>query len=337
MTSATSSQNANYVGRFAPSPTGQLHLGSLVTALASFLDARAHQGQWLLRIEDLDPPREVPGASDSFFTALEHFGLHWDSTPIRQSEHIERYHAAVSQLAQNQQAYPCTCSRKQLQQRAGSSAYDGFCHQQLSYSPLLKQFNQALIHGDTQALQGQAAVRAEFVDGVEACAMCERIQQDAPEPLAGDFVILRKDGLTAYQLAVVVDDAYQGITHVVRGCDLIVETPRQKALQRMLGYTSPSYAHVPAICYRNGQKLSKQTFAPSLTTHDRPEPLLLQALQLLNQQPDSALTDASQQEILHWAISHWDIDKVPKQPTICLPELAQALSEQHPAAQTTKG
>ncbi|MGB0467375.1 MAG: tRNA glutamyl-Q(34) synthetase GluQRS [Pontibacterium sp.] len=284
-----------YTGRFAPSPTGPLHFGSLLAALASFLDARAHQGRWLLRIEDLDPAREQPGASDSFPRVLETFGLYWDDACTLQSERLEFYQEILNTLLSQGDAYPCSCSRKAVQARSGSAIYDRYC----------------LEHPVNN--QKQAAIRVHcpdapicFEDRIQGHC-CFDLQQHS-----GDFVVLRKDGLFAYQLAVVVDDHLQGITHVVRGSDLLSETPKQIHLQQKLALNSPRYAHIPVITNAQGQKLSKQTFAPALDLAN-PVPQLIKALDCLNQQPDPALGDASTEELLQWATGHWSPGNLPPQ------------------------
>lgn len=286
----------HYIGRFAPSPTGLLHFGSLLAALASYLDARAKRGTWLLRIEDLDPPREQVGASDSFPETLEAFGLYWDGEITRQSQRLDLYQEVLEQLIQEQAVYRCNCSRKQLQQRSGGLLYDGYCQQ---HPP-----------GSDSA----AAYRVKTSD--QCSDFLDRIQGRQHYNLAtdcGDYVIRRKDNLFAYQLAVVVDDQLQQISHVVRGCDLLTETPKQRYLQQILGYSTPTYAHIPVAANAAGQKLSKQTYATALDL-SRPVPQLLTALEFLDQSPAPALCDASVDEILQWAIEHWNIDAIPGLP-----------------------
>ncbi|MBR9885929.1 MAG: tRNA glutamyl-Q(34) synthetase GluQRS [Oceanospirillales bacterium] len=283
------------IGRFAPSPTGPLHSGSLLAALASYLDIRAQNGLWLLRIEDLDPPREVEGATDQILFALERFNLFWDGAVTYQSQRHELYRDAIRQLEDNGLAYRCQCSRKQLNER------------------------NALIHYDRHCLQhpppdsAHCAIRA-LADSPEL-AFADRIQgnrvycgNDAP----GDFVIFRRDGFFAYQLAVVVDDAEQGITQVTRGADLIDETPRQIILQQHLGYARPAYAHIPVLTNEQGQKLSKQTFARPLDL--KPEQVsgqLFNALRQLGQCPPTVLEREAPEAILEWGVAHWQLSRVP--------------------------
>lgn len=280
-----------YIGRFAPSPTGLLHFGSLLAALASYLDARANEGRWLLRIEDLDPPREHPEARTRIPQALETFGLQWDGEIAFQSQRLHHYEQALQHLSEQAQAYRCSCSRKQVQQRTGQPIYDGHC---LQYPP------DAETPAAWRACQQQAVI--SFDDGIQG-------PQRYALADSGDFVIRRKDGLFAYQLAVVVDDARQGITHVMRGSDLLDETPRQLHLQQLLGYHSPHYSHIPIASNRAGQKLSKQNLARPLD-EDQPVPQLLAALAFLGQQPPKELEDACRDELLRWAIKHWQPDRI---------------------------
>ena len=289
----------SYIGRFAPSPTGPLHFGSLLAALASFLDARAHQGEWLLRIEDLDPPREQAGVKDQFPDILEAFGLYWDGELSFQSERLDHYQDALQQLINQHHAYYCNCSRKQIIERCDNIVYDRHC-----------------LNNPPKDQQGCAA-RVKSMDSL--ISFRDMIQGPMAYNLnsTGDFVVFRRDGLFAYQLAVVVDDYLQGITHVVRGSDLLDETARQIHLQQLLGYPTPSYAHIPVATNDQGQKLSKQTFAKALNLAD-PEQELLKALHFLNLQPPKDLSSKSRHEILNWAIEEWDINKLPKTMGIAL-------------------
>ncbi len=286
-----------YIGRFAPSPTGLLHFGSLLAALAGYLDARAHQGQWLLRIEDLDPPREFPGARIQIPQTLEAFGLHWDGDILFQSNRLSHYQAALHQLHQQQQAYRCDCSRKQIQQRTGTTCYDGHCRQQ---SPA------ATAASAWRACTNQ--ISTQFEDAIQGPQQCQLGD-------GGDFVIKRKDGLFAYQLAVVVDDACQQISHIVRGCDLLEETHRQLHLQQLLGFSRPHYSHIPVASNAAGQKLSKQNLAQPLD-NSRPVPQLIEALRFLGQQPPTTLCDASLDELLSWATTHWQPSQIASQHAI---------------------
>ncbi|GAA0703338.1 tRNA glutamyl-Q(34) synthetase GluQRS [Marinobacterium maritimum] len=279
-------------GRFAPSPTGPLHFGSLLAALASYLDIRARNGRWLVRIEDIDPPREQPGAADAILQTLDAFGLHWDGEVVYQSQRYTFYEEALQQLIRLDTAYRCRCSRKQLRTR-GVLGYDGHC---LQHPPeITTDVAWRLKH--TQAEQ-------QFEDRIQGLRHYHWAGHE------GDCVIYRRDGLFAYQLAVVVDDAEQGITEVLRGSDLIDETPHQMELQDQLGYRRPRYAHIPVITNREGQKLSKQNLAPAIDARQR-QTLLLQALKLLGQQPANELADASLEELLLWGCQHWRLEAVP--------------------------
>ncbi|WP_428035906.1 tRNA glutamyl-Q(34) synthetase GluQRS [Amphritea sp.] len=280
-----------YTGRFAPSPTGPLHFGSLLAALASYLDARAHNGRWLLRIEDLDPPREVAGAADSILRSLEQFGLQWDGEVIRQSDRHALYNDILTQLTERGTTYRCNCSRQTLLKRSGGTFYDGYCR---NHPPSTSQDCAIRIHCEQDY---------PFDDRIQGA------QQFAHR--TEDFTLFRRDGLFAYQLAVTIDDAQQQVTHIVRGSDLLDSTPKQIHLQRLLGYHQPAYAHIPVATNTQGQKLSKQNFAPALDDNQARQ-LIIRALKFLGQQPPPALADSSVEECLAWATRHWDINAVPK-------------------------
>ena len=248
-----------YVGRFAPSPTGPLHAGSVVAALGSWLDARAHGGRWLVRIEDVDTPRCPPGTDRLILQQLQTLGLQPDETPTWQTHHTARYEAALARLVAEGHAFPCACTRKQLveaqgpRERHGELVYPGTCRPERG------------------GLRGQAprAWRLRVPEGV--VTWTDRAlgaqQQDVAREL-GDFVLKRADGLWAYQLAVVVDDGDQGVTHVVRGADLADNTPRQLRLQQALGLPTPAYLHLPLVLAADGQKLSKQNGAAAVDLQD---------------------------------------------------------------------
>lgn len=289
-----------YIGRFAPSPTGLLHIGSLLTALASYADARAAGGHWLVRMEDLDPPREMPGAADDILRTLEAFGFEWDGSVLYQSRRHEAYRAALAQLQAAGAVYPCYCSRKDWQAAARPGA-DGFVYNGRCRVPE----NRPSAAGKLPAwrLKTEPGV-IQFDDAVVG-----RYGQDVAGEI-GDFVLLRADGFWAYQLAVVVDDAAQGVNHVVRGQDLLVSTPRQIFLQAKLGLPTPHYAHLPLLTNRLGQKWSKQTLAPALDLKHREE-LLRQVMAYL-QLPD-APEGSSCRELLAWTVAHWRLDRVPPQ------------------------
>lgn len=292
-----------YRGRFAPSPTGPLHVGSLVAALASSLEARAHGGEWLVRMEDVDRPRCAPGAADSILRTLESFGFEWDGPVMVQSGRGEAYAAALTRLREGGWLYPCACSRKQLQDGLrgvdGAAVYPGTCR---------------------GGLPAGATARAWRVRiGVEPVCFDDAVQGRCCQQLAcevGDFVLRRADGLVAYQLAVVVDDADQGITHVVRGADLLDSTPRQIHLQHLLGLPTPRYAHLPVVLNATGEKLSKQTLAPPADAR-RAAWILASSLAFLGQSPPPGLHRAALAEVWAWARAHWSLDRVPKRRGVC--------------------
>lgn len=285
-----------YIGRFAPSPTGPLHFGSLVAAVAGYADARANGGRWLLRIEDLDPPREIPGAAESFPRVLERYGLHWDGAILRQSTRAAAYRAALDQLRAGNKIFACGCTRAQLEDTplgaTGEHIYPGTCRDGLAPGRSARSWrlrvDSTLITFD-DCIQGPQSQNLALA--------------------AGDFVLRRADGLWAYHLAVVVDDREQGITDIVRGADLLPSTPRQIWLQRQLGAPVPRYAHVPAAVNAAGEKLSKQTRAVPLPM-DSPVAPLCAAWRFLNQ-PAPSWELSTAEEFWHWAIAHWDVRNVP--------------------------
>lgn len=303
-------------GRFAPSPTGPLHFGSLLAALASYLDIRSRHGRWLVRIEDIDPPREQPGAADSILYTLEAFGLHWDGEVVYQSRRQALYRDALDRLITQKSAYPCRCSRKQLRSR-GVLGYDGHC---LQHPPeMTTDLAYRVQHSRTEQ---------QFEDRIQGL---RRYHWQGHE---GDFVVFRRDGLFAYQLAVVVDDADQGITEVLRGSDLIDETPHQMELQDQLGYARPRYGHLPVITSTEGQKLSKQNLAPAINPEERLS-LIRRALELLGQQPAAELVDASLEELLDWACRHWQLQAVPAVLTLPLTTSPTRTTDARPASERT--
>ena len=283
--------DANYIGRFAPSPTGHLHLGSLVGALGGFLRARQAGGQWLVRMEDLDPPREVPGAADNILATLEAHGLEWDGPVLYQSQRLEVYQQALQQLIEQGDAYPCRCSRKQVMAQGSPGVYG------VIYAGTCR--NQALVKDDSPAAWRIRTHNQpiQFFD-----LRCGPHQQRLLSEV-GDFIIKRADGFFAYQLAVVVDDAFQGITEVVRGEDLLDNTPRQIFLQHRLGYDTPTYLHLPLVTNHEGQKLSKQTFAPPLDRKKSGKNLLA-ALGHLGFGTPPELEAAENRAILEWALEN---------------------------------
>jgi glutamyl-Q tRNA(Asp) synthetase len=289
-----------YRGRFAPSPTGPLHFGSLVAAVGSFLQARSQGGLWHVRIENLDPPRESPTAADQILQALDHFGLYWDGTVVFQSDRLAAYQAALETLRDRGLTYCCLCSRKDLTASSKSRivdpdlgpVYPGTCRNRRTiprgpHSIRLKTTNDAITFED--AIQGRFEQRLDQV--------------------SGDFVVRRRDGPFSYQLAVVVDDWAQNITEVVRGIDLLSQTPRQIFLQRCLGITTPRYAHLPIVVDATGQKLSKQTGAADVRAL-KTRPVLWQALSFLRQRPPDELQRAPPLELLAWATANWQPERL---------------------------
>ena len=278
----------SYRGRFAPSPTGPLHFGSLVAAVASWLDARAAGGEWLVRIEDVDTPRTVPGAADEILRALEAYGLQWDGAVAWQSRRTALYDEALARLRAIGATYRCKCSRREISD-SGLVGPEG-----------------AIYPGTCRGLAlGPDVVTERFDVAGTHIAFRDRAQGPVAQDLErdiGDFVVRRRDGLHAYQLAVVVDDAAQQVTDVVRGADLLWSTPRQVALQRRLGYPTPRYLHVPVATNERGEKLSKQTLAPALDARNAPDDLRA-ALAFLKQPPAEGATPG---EILASAAARWD-------------------------------
>jgi glutamyl-Q tRNA(Asp) synthetase len=295
--SSDSAANIAYIGRFAPSPTGPLHFGSLLAALASYLDAKSHRGQWLIRMEDLDPPREMIGAKDLILTALDTYGLFSDQEIIFQSQRSDQYQQALDQLIKHDSVFPCTCSRKQLAESHG--IHFGNCFANVQQKSPLESNTQFAWRFDSQHAVANPQGNASFHDDLQG-----NFNQSIAQSI-GDFVVKRKDQLWAYQLAMVVDDHLQGITHVVRGIDLIDSTLRQNMLQTALQYRLPDYAHIAVACADNGQKLSKQNLAPALDL-DHPEENLWRALSWLRQSPPKNLRLANVKELLAWGIEHWN-------------------------------
>lgn len=288
-----------YIGRFAPSPTGRLHIGSLLTAVASFLDARFHQGTWLVRMEDLDPPREMSGAADDILRTLEAFSLMWDGEVMYQSRRDEVYQAALEQLQQQDVIYPCFCSRKDIAAAEPIMGVDGWVYPRRCEDASLRKVK----------VDKQAAWRVRVPDAVFGFddAIVGHYEQNLAQQV-GDFVLKRADGWWAYQLAVVIDDAEQGMTHVVRGQDLLVSTPRQLYLQQLLGLPQPHYAHLPLLTNAEGEKWSKQTLAPALNQQNK-EVLMNQVLDILGlpKRPESQM---SCEQLLQWATLYWDMRQV---------------------------
>jgi len=287
---------ADYRGRFAPSPTGPLHFGSLVAAVGSYLDAKQHQGKWLVRIEDLDTPRTAKGAAEEILETLEFCGLHWDEEVVYQSRRTTIYEESFHRLKQAGTVYPCACSRREIAdstlQRGKELVYPGTCRNGMELGKVAR------------------AWRVRVDDA--SISFNDRMQGNITQDLAteaGDFVVLRANGLFAYQLAVVVDDAEQKISDVVRGADLLYSTPRQIYLQHLLELRTPAYMHLPVAVNAQGEKLSKQTLAQPVEKNN-PVFLLLKALAFLHQQPPVELMSGKVEEILAWAIANWQPDRL---------------------------
>lgn len=276
---------SSYIGRFAPSPSGPLHFGSLVTAVASYLHARQKRGQWLIRIDDLDPPRVVPGATEAILDCLEQHGLSADAPIQYQSQSGAAYQRALDQLLATGQAFQCPCSRKDLERSNGRH------------------------HRPCQPSQPDLAQAWRFDSEGWRVTFDDQLQgpqSEALQALSGDFVLKRRDLVFAYQLAVVVDDAALGVTDIVRGIDLLHATPRQVALQQALGLTTPNYYHLPVLCHPDGEKLSKGSGAPAVDGD--PVLNLSRVLQLLGLEAPAQLDSPS--ALLHWAETHWQIDRL---------------------------
>ncbi len=292
-------------GRFAPSPTGPLHFGSLVAAVGSYLSARAQAGVWRVRMEDLDPPREARGAADDILRTLEVYGFEWDGEILYQSRRRDAYEAALDALRQQGALYACGCTRKEI---ADSSVhgiegpvYPGTCRAGLAAGRSARALR---VRTDKATI--------EFDDRVQGR------QRSQLESEIGDFVVRRADGFHAYQLAVVVDDAEQGITEIVRGADLLTSTPRQIHLQRLLEVSTPSYLHLPAVLNAQGEKLSKQTRAEPLA-RTNPVPVLWQALAFLGQCPPPEWQAATRADFWAAAIVRWSEATIPRDSGIVLP------------------
>lgn len=286
-----------YRGRFAPSPTGPLHFGSLVAAVGSYLEAKSRHGKWLIRIEDLDQGREAPGASKGILNTLEALGMEWDGEVVYQSRRNKAYQAALTLLEKRDLIYPCVCSRKEIADSCvvgiDGPIYPGICR-----SSLLNKRHPAArrVRTDNRLI--------EFKDTLRGLIQ-QRLESDI-----GDFVLRRADGIFAYQLAVVVDDAEQGITHVVRGEDLLNSTPRQIYLQQLLGYSTLAYMHLPLVLNAQGEKLSKQTHAAPVINSDPVSQLIL-AIRFLGQTPPAELAESDVTSFWKWITENWKPEMIP--------------------------
>ena len=280
-----------YIGRFAPSPTGRVHFGTLIAAVGSYLQAKVNKGDWIIRMEDVDITRKVEGSDSEILHTLEDFGFEWQGEVLYQSKQTESYQHALEQLIERSLVFPCTCSRKQLA-ASGSDIYPGTCRSRNLHEK-----------GEHALRLLTSDITIEFDDLV----MGRQSQNMASQ--CGDFVIKRRDGLFAYQLAVVVDDYLQNITQVVRGCDLLDSTPRQIYLQQLLDYPTPAYCHLPLAVDDNGNKISKSEGAARVDIDNR-EQQLFHALVFLGQEPPAELARSGISDIWSWAIEHWSIDRV---------------------------
>ncbi|ANQ22541.1 tRNA glutamyl-Q synthetase [Vibrio natriegens] len=278
----------SYVGRFAPSPSGPLHFGSLVAALGSYFQAKANHGSWLVRIEDLDPPREMPGATQAILQALQAYQLHWDGEVVYQSQRHHLYQAQIDTWLENGDAYYCQCTRKQIKQHGGF--YPGTCR-------------------DKNLKEG--AIRLKMTKPIASFFDLKHGTIQIPEQLVNeDFIIKRRDGLFAYNLAVVLDDIDQGVTEVVRGADLIEPTGRQISLYQILGQPEVSYLHLPLAIDNNGNKLSKQNHATAIDI-DNPKPALLKAMTFLGFDIPEEIRASDITNILRWGSENWQLEQLP--------------------------
>ena len=278
-------------------PLPVYYTGSLIAALASYLDAKHNNGQWLLRIEDIDPPREQSGASSEILKTLESYGLHWDEDVLYQSQQSAIYHEVLAELAEQKLSYYCRCTRAQIKAQGG--IYQGQCKNLAQPAN-----NSAIRINNTVGI-------SQYNDLIQTQVTCDtKLAQE-------DFIVVRKDGLFAYQLAVVVDDIYQNISHVIRGCDLLEPTARQLSFYQILQHNAPKFGHFPLAVSKPGFKLSKQNSAPAIDKNN-PLPSLFSALVFLGQHPPNGLQTASVDELLTWAITHWSIAQVPKSQEIIL-------------------
>lgn len=295
-----------YRGRFAPSPTGPLHFGSLIAAVGSYLEARTHQGEWLVRIEDVDTPRCKLEYESAILRTLVCYGFRIDGEIMRQRDRVRDYQLALNRLHNDACIFGCACTRKEIGDAQlgsdGAPIYPGTCRNGL---PAGKEARAWRLRVGRQQISFNDAVQGEVTQNL------------ATE--VGDFVLLRADGLFAYQLAVVLDDAEQQITHVVRGADLLESTPRQIWLQQCLGVPTPHYAHLPVVVNAAGEKLSKQTLADPLNDSE-PVPALWRALDFLGQQPPLDLCGGSLSELWQWALRNWSLARIPRQRNLPLPE-----------------
>ncbi len=291
-----------YIGRFSPSPTGPLHFGSLIAAVASYAEAKKNQGRWLVRMEDLDKPREIKGAALNIINTLSAFGFEWDGEILYQCQRTVYYQAAFNALLKADLVYPCSCSRKEIADSASRGIEGAIYPKTCLHHPVKLNAPLAWRIKTTED-------NIQFSDAIQTVNNSKVISQNLSTEI-GDFILKRGDGLFAYQLAVVVDDAAQGVTHIMRGADLLSSTPRQIYLQRLLNYQQPNYAHVPIAVNQAGNKLSKQTLALAIVPADASK-ILTKALHFLGQNPPHELENNSVSEIWDWVFEHWRLEKIP--------------------------
>lgn len=280
-----------YKGRFAPSPSGKLHFGSLVAAMGSYLQAKSQQGLWLVRIEDIDQTRTVSHSADHILSTLDSFGFEWDEEVIYQSPRTELYQDYLQKLKERDLIYACDCSRNKLRLDKSGGVYPGHCREKTIIAP-------------PHALRCLTTAESILFDDLIQGAYSVNLELEC-----GDFIVKRRDNFFAYQLAVVVDDAEQGITDVIRGADLLSSTPQQIYLQQHLGLNTPDYGHLPIVMHDNGRKLSKSHQDLSLERQNDIE-IMTKALIFLNQSPPKYLSLASHKEFWQWAIQNWDISRI---------------------------
>lgn len=281
----------SYVGRFAPTPSGPLHFGSIIAALGSFLDARKNSGKWLVRIDDLDPPRNRPEAGDSILTTLEMLGLYWDGEIQYQSMRHDAYQAALDVLQAKQLVYPCTCPRKLVKGRP----YPGTCR------------NREQVPDTEHALRLITEDNKTFLNDRIHGTVVRNLRK-----MTGDFIVRRSDNLFAYHLATVIDDDWQNVTDVVRGGDLVDATMCQIYLQSCLDINRPGYCHLPVAVDQFGRKISKSNLEQDVLSGCPPARLLVDALCFLGHTPDQAVTEGPVEEIIQWGIDNWQIERIPK-------------------------
>ena len=289
----------SYVGRFAPTPSGPLHFGSIIAALASFLDARSQHGQWLLRIDDLDKPRVNQAATDSIIRTLERLGMEWDGAISYQSKRLDEYQDVLDKMIKNDLVFRCYCPRRITR----GIAYPGTCRQ--AGIKAKERFSIRIITDNTPVCCH------DLIQG--------EIQRNIQDQ-SGDFILLRSDKIFSYDFATAIDDSSEGITHVIRGADLLDSTPKQLYLQSLLELSSPIYGHVPIAVNRTGKKISKRTGAVDALLNKQPQRLLTEVLHFLGQDVDMSLANSEPRTVISWALENWDFKRVPGQESITAPD-----------------